>query len=64
MVLIGENMEEGILEVVELIIAFAWHGDCLAFSRRGILLDEMLDVVVVNVVCDCVSRGQSAIPRD
>lgn len=64
MVLVGQNVKERILEILELIVAFSGYRYGLAFARRGIFFDEVLDIVVINVICNCVSRLQRAIPRN
>lgn len=70
-VLVGQNVEEGVLELAELLVASAGDGDGLALAGGGILFDEVFDVIVVDVVCERVvsvstevgSGAQRAGPR-
>ena len=50
-VLVGEDVEEGILKLEELVVAAAGHRHGLALSGCCLVLDEALDIVVVDVVC-------------
>lgn len=60
LVLVLQDVEEGVFELGQLVLASPGDGDCLALSRGGVLLDEVFDIVVVYVVCRgaAVSRGE------
>lgn len=49
--LLRENLEQLIFEMAAIDIRLPGDGNGLAVARGGVLFDEMLDFVVVNVVC-------------
>lgn len=49
--LLGKHAVQLVLELVAVEVGLAGDGHGLAISRGGVLLDEMLDLVVVDVVC-------------
>lgn len=56
--LICENCEEGVFELLELLIAAPRYRYRLALAGCRLLLDEVLDVIIVNVILDLsVSRA-------
>lgn len=60
LVLVLQDVEQGVFELGQLVLASTGDGDCLALPRGGVLLDEVFDIVVVYVVCRgaAVSRGE------
>lgn len=55
--LVLEDVKERVLELKQLVLAASGHRHALALARSGVLFDKVLDVVVVDVVCECaVSR--------
>lgn len=55
--LVLEDMKERVLELKQLVLAASGYRHALSLARSGVLFDKVLDVVVVDVVCECaVSR--------
>lgn len=55
--LVLEDVKERVLELKQLVLAASGYRHALSLARSGVLFDKVLDVVVVDVVCDCaVSR--------
>lgn len=49
--LLREHPEEGVAKGPLGALALSWDGDGLVGAGRGLVLDEFLEVVVINVVC-------------
>lgn len=60
--LLCQNIEEGVAECALGALALAWDGYSLVRARRRLVFDEVFKVVVVDVVCKrtCVSGERSA----
>lgn len=63
LMLVGKNVEEGILKLHKLIITTTRNRHGFSLTGSGVLFDKVFDVVVVDIVCSNVSIGQRAIPR-
>lgn len=50
--LVLEDVKERVLELKQLVLAASGYRHALALARSGVLFDKVLDVVVVDVVCD------------
>lgn len=63
--LFREDCEQGVFKLKELIIVTAWYGYGLTPARGGPFFDEMLDIIVIYVICgrgvSMVCAGTSAI---
>lgn len=59
--LVYQNVEERILEFQKLIVASAGHRDCLALAWGCVFLDEVLDIVVIYVICSRIVSGGNGI---
>lgn len=54
-VLVGQLAVEGILEPLQTWICLPWNGNCRRLVFRGIDLDEVLQFVIVDIVCEGLS---------
>lgn len=60
--LLRQDIEEGVAECALGALALAWDGYSLVRARRRLVFDEVFKVVVVDIVCKrtCVSGERSA----